>query len=898
MDDLSRGVTGEFRGIEPHLPFAEGRFLVEKEAGRGGMGIVYRAFDRMTERAVALKVLRKTDATAIRRFATEADALGKLEHPDIVRYLAQGIAEDGSPYLAIEWIEGENLSARLGRAIDQREQLPLEDVLELGQRLASALAAAHAIGIVHRDVKPSNILLVGGNLRRPKLADFGIVRAANTEHETTAGTMLGTVGYMAPEQARGEEHLDGRADLFSLGCVLFRCLTYRDPFAGPDPVTVLSLLLTQHPPRPSELRPDVPPDLDALVMQLLSKERERRPASASDVERVLLRIAQGVLGQTLTSHRLVYVAPHSVKSVDKTIDPPPTTRAWRPRWMHAAIAVAIAGAAIGVAFRPWQRAPDPTPQAAPPPGPTVLTAFPAAPSCNPRAVAAYQHGLQELHEGRWDGAARAFDLAAQADPSCPQAVLRRFLISREQVVPISLRRERLREIARLRDALSERDRLVLEAFAMVVTEDVPRREEAVRRLDEAVRRFPMDAELLFRAAGERMNVAKGPEDFEAALELVRRAAELDPTYSDAWQTQARLLEHLGRDNEVQAALERCLTISPGSVDCMKDRVFALSREGKCDEAVSFARRRSSWDPDDPTVYRSLAETLATTRAPKEAIEEVLQQRYGRLPDDVREGERLLDRAQLEAWLGQFDAALATAERLERHLANSASRESHWARAMLSAESLFEMGDPARASQVAEQALLRKDAWTPDQTIAVSAAPTEAWLLGAAFRGGRRTAAQWHEAARTWERANEGSVNAFERWALTWGASKLESQADAVEATGNAPSIGPREGARHFHVAWHVGVLDTFAGHIFLQAGNPARALPLLENGARACQSLEYPFVNVRAHLWLGMAKEKLGETAAACTAYRFVVDRWGHATPRSVTAIEAERRMRALACKS
>jgi len=897
LDDPSREANEGIRGRDTDLPFAAGRFRIEKEAGRGGMGIVYRAFDRVADCAVALKVLRKTDAAAVRRFGTEAEALGRLNHPDIVRYLAHGVAEDGSPYLAIEWVEGENLSARLARASEEHEQLPLEDVLELGQRLASALAAAHAVGIVHRDVKPSNVLLTGGNLRRPKLADFGIVCATTSEHVTTAGTVLGTVGYMAPEQARGEERVDGRADLFSLGCVLFRGLANRDAFGGPDPVSVLSMLLTYHPPRLGQLRPDVPPDLEALVMQLLAKEREKRPASAADVERALARVAQSLLGETLTSHRLVCVAPNSSKD-DRTTEPPAArTRAQRPLWMRAAIAVAVLGAAIGVASRPWRHEPAAAPQVTAP-APTVLTAFAASPSCNPRASAAYQQGLQALHEGRWDRAYHVFDLAVHADPSCPQALLRRFLVSREQVVPISIRRDHLRDTARVRDALTDRDRLVLDAFAMVVTEDVPRREEAVRLLDEGVRRFPMDAELLFRAAGERMNVAKGREDFEAALALTRRSAELDPSYSDAWQAQARILEHLGREGEVLAALEHCLAMSPGSVDCMKDRVFALSREGKCDEAVAFARRRSSWDPEEPAVYRSLAEMLAAARAPKEAIEEVLQQRYGRLPDEAREGERLLDRAQLEAWLGQFDAALATAERLERHLANSASRESHWARSMLAAESLFEMGDPVRASQVAEQALLRKAAWTPDQTIAVSVAPMEAWLLGAAFRGGRRTPAQRREDARAWDRANTGSLNAFERWALTWGESKMESKADALEAMANAPSIEPREAARHFHVAWHIGVLDAYAGHIFLQAGEPARAVALLETGAHACQSLEYPFLNVRAHLWLGMAKEKLGEAAAACTEYRLVVDRWGHATPRSMTAIEAERRMRALACKT
>ncbi|HWL89679.1 MAG TPA: hypothetical protein VNO21_27940, partial [Polyangiaceae bacterium] len=182
------------------------------------------------------------------------------------------------------------------------------------------------------------------------------------------------------------------------------------------------------------------------------------------------------------------------------------------------------------------------------------------------------------------------------------------------------------------------------------------------------------------------------------------------------------------------------------------------------------------------------------------------------------------------------------------------------------------------------------------TVAVSVAPMEAWLLGAASRGGRRTLPEWRKAARAWERENEGSLNAFEQWALTWG-TKVDSKADAMEAMADAPPGEPREAARHFHVAWRIGVLDAYAGRIFLYAGDPARAAPLLESGARACQSIYYPFVNVRAHLWLGMAKEKLGDTAGACSAYRFVVDRWGHATPRSVTAGEAARRLRALDCK-
>ncbi|HWL87551.1 MAG TPA: protein kinase, partial [Polyangiaceae bacterium] len=695
MKDLSRDAVEGGRAADIERLFA-GRFLIEKEAGRGGMGIVYRAFDRVGERAVALKVLRKTEPSAVRRFAAEAEALGKLDHPDIVRYLAHGIADDGSPYLAIEWIEGENLNARLARASEQGEQLPMDHVVELAQRLAGALAAAHAVGIVHRDVKPSNILLVHGNLRRPKLVDFGIVRAASAEHVTTSGTVLGTVGYMAPEQARAVEHLDGRADLFSLGCVIFRCLTNRDAFGGPDAVTVLSMLLTHHPPGLAELRPDVPPDLDELVARLLVKEPEKRPGSAAEVEQALARIGKDLLGETVTLRRRIDAPPktNKTKTVRETEaeESAPSTHVRRPRWIGPTIAIALMFLGLAIALRTWRRAPEAsTAAAAPPPTATSLATLAASPSCDPRAVTLYTQGMMALREGRWDRAYRVFELAVEADGSCPQARFRRFMTSREQVIPISVRREHLRQVTHLRSALSARDQLLLDAFAMVVTEDAPRREEAVRLLDEGVRRFPMDAEVLFRAAGERMNVARGPKDFEAALELVRRSAELDPSYSDAWQAQARILEHLGREDEVRAALDKCLANSPGSVDCMADRVFALSRAGQCDEAAVEARRRASWDPEEAIVYRSLAETLAASGAPKEAIEEVLLQRHSRLAAEVREAERLLDGAQLEAWSGGFDAAVATAEQLEHHLANSASREQHWAAAVVSAESLFESG---------------------------------------------------------------------------------------------------------------------------------------------------------------------------------------------------------------
>ena len=191
------------------------RFELTRLAATGGMGSVFRARDLLTGEDVALKTIRGCgDEQQAERFEREAALLAQLEHPAIVRYVAHGRCE-GQHYLVMEWLEGESLSARLWRGpLDHAESVLL------GQRVAAALAALHARGIVHRDVKPSNLILCDGEVERVKLVDFGVARSRRARALTTVGAMVGTPGYMAPEQARGERRIDARADIFALGCVL------------------------------------------------------------------------------------------------------------------------------------------------------------------------------------------------------------------------------------------------------------------------------------------------------------------------------------------------------------------------------------------------------------------------------------------------------------------------------------------------------------------------------------------------------------------------------------------------------------------------------------------------------------------------------------------------------
>lgn len=256
------------------------RFEIERPANAGGMGVVYRARDRATGEPVALKVMQVAARDVRDRFEREAVILARLRHPAIVRYVAHGATAEGEPYLVMEWLEGEDLHQRLAR-----QGLSLDECLRLVRHVAEALAVAHERGVVHRDLKPPNLFLPGASIDAVKVLDFGIARlsAAAGAPRTGTGLLLGTPGYMAPEQARGEREIDGRADVFALGCVLFECLTGRPAFAGDHAMAILAKILFEEAPRPSELRPGLPVALDELVGVMLAKDPSARPRDCAEL---------------------------------------------------------------------------------------------------------------------------------------------------------------------------------------------------------------------------------------------------------------------------------------------------------------------------------------------------------------------------------------------------------------------------------------------------------------------------------------------------------------------------------------------------------------------------------------------------------------------------------------
>ncbi len=322
-----------------------GSYRILGELGSGGMGTVYRAEHVVIERRVALKVLRNeltAERELVARFVNEAKAASAIRHPGIVDVLDFGYANDGRAYFVMELLEGESLAQRIA----VRGRLAEAEAAQIARGIAAALAAAHGKGIVHRDLKPDNVFLVADPDvgERPKVLDFGIAKLGDLgtgTRYTQTGALMGTPLYMAPEQARAASRIDHRADLYSLGCMLYEMLVGEPPFVAIGAGEIIALQLFGTADRPSARGAAVSPALDDLVMRLLAKEPAGRPASAAEVGEALA----AVLGE-------------------RSVPAPPSVAEPRARvWPWVAGATLVASAIIAVIALRGGDAPGP---AAPP----------------------------------------------------------------------------------------------------------------------------------------------------------------------------------------------------------------------------------------------------------------------------------------------------------------------------------------------------------------------------------------------------------------------------------------------------------------------------------------------------------------------------------------------------
>jgi hypothetical protein len=317
-----------------------GRYQVVRALGMGAMGQVYEGHDPQIDRRVAIKTIRLDDLSPAMvaefeaRFRAEMRAAGRLQHPNIVALHDAG-RDEGIAYIVMEYVEGEDLK----RKLDAGWRPGVAEAVDLVRQLLGALAAAHAQGVIHRDVKPANILLTPRG--RLKLADFGVARLQDGADATrTRGMVVGTPKYAAPEQLTGGT-VDERADLFSCGVLLYRLLAVALPFDGPNEMVVMHRLLHEAPPAPSTLNPEVPEALDAIVAQALAKDPAQRPADAAQFAALLAPFGSpGALDAgTATRTQATLALP----------PPAPRRRLW---WAAAGVLLAVGAAALWWTLRP------------------------------------------------------------------------------------------------------------------------------------------------------------------------------------------------------------------------------------------------------------------------------------------------------------------------------------------------------------------------------------------------------------------------------------------------------------------------------------------------------------------------------------------------------------------
>jgi serine/threonine protein kinase len=372
---------------ETSTPRAFGTYLVERELGRGGMGVVYAARDEVLGKRVAIKVLLddvSRDSELVERFMNEARAASAIEHPGIVAVHHTG-SDGGAVYIVMELLQGESLATRL----KARGAMPLALAIGLARQVANALEAAHQAGIVHRDLKPDNVFLVpdvevaGGE--RAKLLDFGVAKllgdGAATVARTMTGAILGTPHYMSPEQCEGAREVDARSDLYSLGCMLFQMVSGRLPFQSAGVGGLIGMHLHVAPPTLRSVRPDAPVELETLIARLLAKDPAERLQTAAEVAGALAQIPTSAVRTSTPSLPPPIVDPQGPTMVTSSDPTPVRARRWTWPVLAAIAIVAIAivlvwsqrgqGEVSSVTSVAESPQPEPRPSPPPPPAPVV-----------------------------------------------------------------------------------------------------------------------------------------------------------------------------------------------------------------------------------------------------------------------------------------------------------------------------------------------------------------------------------------------------------------------------------------------------------------------------------------------------------------------------------------------
>jgi serine/threonine-protein kinase len=842
-------------------------FHVVERLGAGGMGIVYKAIDEKLRRTVAIKVLNLRYVADERNreiLFREARSAAAVEHPNIANIYDVHEA-DGSAFIAMELVRGKSLRARLAEG-----RLDVRTALSHAREIALALAAAHEVGVVHRDLKADNVMIAERG--HVKVLDFGLAAVAYEAElavaasggddpplafaptvveaigTTAVGRVMGTPAYMSPEQTRAEP-VDPRTDVFAFGVLLYEMIVGVQPF----------------------------------------RRRSDDPREWGDVDSDDWRPSQSLRAANRTVPRAVESLVARCLAVDATeryangaalvaaLDALPSIGSARARRIATALGLTVA-AALAIAAVWWRRGTSD----APPPI-----------SSNPGAAAAFDAGMQAWRDGSSSLATRTMEHAAELDPALAAASLRVALWADLErfsyigsITPDAGRPAYL-DAKNHRATAGEYDRALIDAFDPRF-HTAPDFKETEKRLLQVIARYPQNGEPLYWLAYVRLELG----DHNAG-EAAGRAAQVEPALRPAaLALHAWVAMKSASLSGSRALLDRCIAAAPNATDCLGERARLRGNAGDCEGMLEDAHAWVAADHDDALAYTSLAEALFALNAPIDSVREAAAaniKRVGRPAESAMM--RGWSRIALALGAGDFREAEAGARALRDALGTSPNMSMAFAATLAFEGSAFEAGDRDVLAEVARDFLSREQAWTP-ASLVEAAMPIPILLF--ARRAGSMTREEFvRERARRVAaiEAKSGDAPELDR-AMVWMyahalAVETEDDAkDAVAALSHYPPLKPPDAL----AAVNAGIV----GAVYARAGDLAHAVPYLRRGARTCFMMNSLAAVMRSRLLLANALAATGEDAEARALYQSIIDRWGHATPGSVTADEARAELRAL----
>jgi serine/threonine protein kinase len=862
-----------------------GRYRIHELVGEGGMGRVFRAYDTKLDRQVAIKLLRAesfpSGSDALTRLLREARLAAALEHPGAVAIYDVG--EDSSgPFIVMEFVRGRSLRELMGA-----DGIALAERLRWLIDIAKILSAAHRLGLVHRDIKPENVMIrADGSV---KLLDFGIALRMREPDgsEQASETGAGTPHYMAPEQIQ-RRVVDARTDQFAWGVVAYELLAAALPWRSlADGATTALAVVTERQRPLSFVASTIPGDLAQIVDRALEKAPARRFASMDELLSALALVDVEKLGvdpeatwpddPPRRSPSSDQTRPDDTRA-DSRADSRAPKRAAARSWRRTLAITSLLGASIAAALSMQGRARESESVRAIDPEPAWRP--------SPDAQAAFDEGMRRFEGAALHAAITHFALAVEYEPEFAAAHLRHGFIQMADG-PYPVGTESFHTAARLRHRLDAKDQQLLDALEPIFAHEPPAFDEASRRLELLASLYSSDTELRLIHA---MTLSLDGSDDEAAF---RAMIDDGAAVATAWLQLAYIYgTEPTRLNDARDAVTRCLELTPDAIDCVWYGTKLDAFAGRCEAMEAGARTWMQLGPNDHGAPLTLINALVAQNAEPAEIELAQVEAKARMTLDLQITEMAFVRAGRSILAGKLEEA----DRVLAELPDLVELDPHVFVEIGERRSALheEMDDLAGASAIAAEYLRRKGSLLGegyDGEVDIANDPTlyfDAVLLTAAeidrpeFERRRQ---QWLVA---W-RGRLGSEFDVLLWQRAY-AETARSEVDARDALRELATLGV---SLQFMSDRLFGV-DT--AQVYLLAGQPDRAVPLLREAVRSCLMMEQPLRFVRAHELLGRALEAIGDREGACSAYAFVLSRWGQAVPSSRTARAAAQRFELLAC--